>query len=72
MDSKFDENHRIYVEDKIKTCTEHSFQNIDTYLGEPFSEEEIARVCVELKCGKAGGLDGTVPEHFKYGGNTLF
>ena len=41
------------------------------FLGNPLTEKEVHDVCHNLKCGKAGGFDELVPEHYKYGGHAL-
>ena len=41
---------------------------MNVFLKKPFSVSEVAGVVNKLKLGKAGGLDGSLPEHFKYGG----
>ena len=55
----------------LASYIKQSAQNTDMFLGNPLTEKEVHDVCHNLKCGKAGGFDELVPEHYKYGGHAL-
>ena len=44
------------------------YSNKNVFLWKPFSISEVAGVVNKLKLEKAGGLDDSLPENFKYGG----
>ena len=44
------------------------YSNKNVFLWKPFSISEVAGVVNKLKLGKAGGLDCSLPENFKYTG----
>ena len=43
-----------------------SFTQDNVFLSKPFTVKEVSDVIKGLKSGKAGGVDSTVPELFKY------
>lgn len=60
-------NERIKELDRIST----DYDQKDFILDTPFSREEVEGAVESLKLGKAGGFDGLLPEHLRYGGNFL-
>ena len=53
---------------KIPTLTSMSKLNCDDIIDDEFTVEEIEFALKKLKSGKAGGIDGLLAEHLKYGG----
>ena len=59
------------IENEFPHIYAASFCNNDVFLKEYFTIEEVQTVIKKLRNGKAGGLDGCGPEHYKYGGYLL-
>ena len=71
-DATFDEQFRIAVQERLSVIGNDSGNEQCENLLEPVSVQEIEELCSKLKCGKAGGFDGLVYEHLKYGNCELF
>ena len=70
-DSEFDEVHRARTENLYNSYLQESHKNTDSSLDGEISTHELLAAIKSLKKSKAGGLDGLVNEHFKYGGAAL-
>ncbi|XP_035661758.1 uncharacterized protein LOC118406010 [Branchiostoma floridae] len=68
----YDEVHKESVIEEVRKMERESYDNTEDILEEPFLLSEVATVCCQLKCGKAGGNDGLTYEHMKYGGKALW
>lgn len=72
LNNRYDDNFKNQINRIVSTLDTVSDSEPDKFLEEPFSVDEISNICVKLKDGKAGGIDGITYEHLKYGGNELF
>ena len=70
--SQIDSNSSINDTQKDLSCLEFlSRLNFDDIIDDNFTAEEIEESIRKLKGNKAGGIDGLLPEHHKYGGPLL-
>ena len=67
-DPSYDENNKLHVEQALRDIQDSSMTSTFRY----FTDEEVEKVCRNLKKRKAAGCDGISPEHIYYGGNALF
>ena len=67
----FDNSHKVRVEAEIRQLERNSINNKCQFLSQPFTFQEVLKVCKKLKLKKKGGIDNCDPEHFKYGGGLL-
>ncbi len=54
---------------RLPTLAALSEVNVDGIADDDFTVEEVESALNRLKWGKAGGIDGLLPEHVKYGGH---
>lgn len=71
-DDLFDEPFRHVIETKMEEIQANIHDEYDEYLSKPITASEVKQTCLKLKSNKAGGIDGLVYEHFKYGHSMLF
>ena len=63
---EYDASFKQNIEEELKEVEKLSFTQTTVILDNPFSYEEIYKMCRDLKCNKATGWDGITPEHIKY------
>ena len=69
MDAQFDHGHFVHVTEQVQLYNCSS--DVDTFLRDPFSEEEVGAALKKLNKGKASGIDGISAEHLCYGGQPM-
>lgn len=69
--SVFDDEFRVYVEQKVEEYSTLSIECKDDPLEMPFSHDEVSSVVTTLPSRKVGGTDNITYEHLKYGGFAL-
>ena len=66
VDSAYDDEWKLEVEEKVLEYSKQNFKDLD--LDKEIEESEIVRCIKKLKNSKTGGGDGIVGELLKYGG----
>ena len=66
VDSAFDDEWKLEVEEKVLEYSKQNLKDLD--LDKEIEEPEIVRCIKKLKNNKTGGSDGIVSELLKYGG----
>ena len=66
-----DNDFKAWIENGFQNLYAQSFRNQNNFLDTPLQAKEVSAVLKKMHLGKAGGLDGCVPEHFRYGGPVL-
>ena len=68
---EYDNDFKARIENGFQNLYAQSFRNQNNFLDTPLQAKEVSAVLKKMHLGKAGGLDGCVPEHFRYGGPVL-
>ena len=70
-ESHYDEDFKEYIDGKVKHILQKCL-NSSSCIQDIFGFENIKKVCLNLPCNKAGGIDNTACEHLKFGGKQLW
>ena len=61
----------LHIQNDLPRLESLSKMNLDDIIDDDFTTDEIEASIRKLKPNKAGGYDGLLPEHFKFGGSLL-
>ena len=61
----------LHIQNDLPRLESLSKMNLDDIIDDNFTTDEIEASIRKLKPNKAGGYDGLLPEHFKFGGSLL-
>ena len=67
----YDEDFKEYIDGKVKHILQKCL-NSSLCIEDIFGFEKVKKVCLNLPCNKAGGVDNTAYEHLKFGGKQLW
>ena len=67
----YDEDFKEYIDGKVKHIL-HKCLNSSSCIEDIFGFEKVKKVCLNLPCNKAGGIDNTAYEYLKFGGKQLW
>ena len=67
----YDESFKEYIDGKVKHILQKSL-NSSSCIEDIFGFEKVKKMCLNLPCNKAGGIDNTVYEHLNFGGKQLW
>ena len=67
----YDEDFKEYTDEKVKHILQKCL-NSSSCIEDIFGFEKVKKVCLNLPCNKAGGIDNTAYEHLKFGGKQLW
>ena len=67
----YDEDFKEYIDGKVKHILQKCL-NSSSCIEDIFGFEKVKKVCLNLPCNKAGGIDNTAYEHLKFGGKQLW
>ena len=72
-DRNYDEDFKSHVNERTEqfSKSDEETEGADNVLTVPVSKEEIEKICLKLKCGKAQDKSGLQGEHFKYAGPSV-
>ena len=68
----YDEDFKEYIDGKVKHIILQKYLNFSSCIEDIFRFEKVKKVCLNLPCNKAGGIDNTAYEHLKFGGKQLW
>ena len=66
---RFDDDHQIYVSNKVSEWTRDNSSN--EFLERPLNDEEVFKAIQKLNLKKAPGFDGITSEHLRFAGRGL-
>ena len=67
----YDEDFKEYIDGKVKHILQKCL-NSSSCIEDIFGFEKVKKVCLNLPCNKAGGIDNTAYEHLKFGRKQLW
>ena len=70
--ARFDDEHKLFVENSLKVMTTCSYSNKKNVLDDDIALHEVIEAIKSLKCKKSCGLDLVSNEHLIHGGAALF